>query len=116
MELWVEIEPDDNVRAWATAQNERLKGSNFIRNPFNGSVHVAPVQTLYTNIRPIYMHPYPFAIMAAMLFLIFPNIWTSIPLIATLIMMVPHTKYWFYFVMWLSLRRAGYKGKYRLLK
>lgn len=113
----VEIEEKKEVIDFVIATNKRLQDGRILNNPFHGRI-LNLGDALAVSMRPIYFNiPLVAAFFIGIpcsVFWGFRPFW-MIPVAFFLCASLLWSRFFFFAFMFLGLRKAGYKGKYKLL-
>lgn len=120
----VEVEDNNIVYEFMRDTHKRLQRKDLVKNPFIGRVVFLPRRLDYTKIiyliemESVYPKIYIFGFLILASFLIIFGFNKPLLLIIAIIFISPgllHTKIFNYLIMSKGLRKAGYKGKIKLL-
>ena len=96
--------------------NKRISENNLIKNPFTGTIkRIGDI--FLVDLKPIYFNFTPFFIFPIIgLYLFMGFTWIMIFPASLCLLSIFWTKYFFYFFFKIGVKKAGYKGKVKLLK
>lgn len=121
----IEAEKSKEVFSFISDTNKRLKNNNYIENPFNGRVITLPDKFLQTtqrfifDLEPIWPKFYKvgfYVLIIPMFFEATRTIWWALPGVLIFSTGFFWSSRFHYLILKLGLKKAGYKGKVKLLK
>lgn len=118
----IQTEKNRAAKKFMRDSHERLQRPSIITNPFEGHIvkvsdsSSADVDYYVVDIEPVYPKFYYMGLLGIFLALVFGNInaWL-IPGSIIFLMGIFWNKFWFYIMLRLGLRKAGYKSRVRIV-
>lgn len=108
-------ENDESTKFFVDTQ-QRLETNNFVKNPFRGGVRKITGSMYLVYLEPVYFNftPFIWVIVGALLFYKGWTWWLIIPMVLGSLGIF-WSKYFFYYMLKLGLKKAGYKDKVKLV-
>ena len=105
------------VENFIVETNKKLNESDFVRNPFKGELFsLGDCVAVYMN--PVYVNfPLYAGILAVVLALVFgARFWGFLPAAFFFLLSLMWTRFFYYILLRIGLRKAGYIGKIKIMK
>lgn len=114
----VQVEPDNvQSKRFFDSLKRRLWEDHLVRNPFTGKVGRVQRSLYLLELRPVYPNPLMLGwILTFAAFILWGVSWILLPGLILQAAAFFWSKWFFYLILRLGLRKEGYKGKARLLK
>jgi hypothetical protein len=112
----VEIQESPELLDFVIQTNKKLNSEHIVKNPFNGRLQVYQ-DMLVVNMDPIYLNitPYIALFLGVGIFFIFGVSWLLLIPLAFLFLGFFWSQYFLYIMLFLGLKKYGYKNRCKLL-